>query len=105
MISERLVREFTDQALSADPDIAAAALIMARVAYPQLEAAPYLEQLDALGREAAQRVSSADGSTREIPAHVDPTLFARVLALNDFLFGDERFVGNDAQYDDPRTAS
>jgi regulator of sirC expression with transglutaminase-like and TPR domain len=31
-------------------------------------------------------------------------LFARVTALNDFLFGDERFVGNDTQYDDPRNS-
>src|SRR5579872_5123084 len=95
VISERLVREFTEQALSPDPDIAAAALIIARVAYPRLEADPYLEQLDALGREASVRISSPGDSAREIPAHVDPALFARVIALNEFLFGDERFVGND----------
>jgi regulator of sirC expression with transglutaminase-like and TPR domain len=104
VISERLIREFTQQALSPDPDIAPAALIIARVAYPRLEAAPYLEQLDALGREASARLSSAGDALQEIPAHVNPALFARVVALNDFLFGDERFVGNDAHYDDPRNS-
>jgi regulator of sirC expression with transglutaminase-like and TPR domain len=104
VISERLVREFTGLALSPDPELAPAALIVARVAYPHLEPAPYLDQLDALGREASVRLSAADQGSREIPAHVDPALFARVVALNDFLFGDERFVGNDAQYDDPRNS-
>ena len=48
--------------------------------------------------------AAAAAPRREIPPHVDPALFARVLALNDFLFDDERFVGNDVQYDDPRNS-
>jgi regulator of sirC expression with transglutaminase-like and TPR domain len=42
--------------------------------------------------------------SREIPPHVDPAVFARISALNQFLFEDERFSGNDAQYDDPRNS-
>jgi regulator of sirC expression with transglutaminase-like and TPR domain len=98
------MHEFTERALSPDPALAPAALAIARVAYPQLEPARYLDQLDALGREASVRLSAAGESDREIPPHVDPVLFARVTALNDFLFGDERFVGNDTQYDDPRNS-
>ncbi|MGE3956850.1 MAG: SirB1 family protein [Vicinamibacterales bacterium] len=104
MISEALVREFTALAHSPDPDLAVAALLMARVAYPTIDTAAYLEHLDALGREAQDRVAHATIDDLEIPPHVDPALFARVAALNRFLFEHERFVGNDAQYDDPRNS-
>ena len=105
MVSEHLIRNFTSVALSPDPDLAIAALMYARLAYPQLDAGPYLEQLDALGREAAQRV--ADASPAEdapVPASVDPLAYARIAALNDFLFKDQRFVGNDVHYEDPRNS-
>ena len=78
--------------------------MMARVAYPNLDSGSYLERLDALGREAAQRVDGATSTTLEIPPHVDPAVFARIAALNEFLFDEERFTGNDAQYDDPRNS-
>jgi regulator of sirC expression with transglutaminase-like and TPR domain len=104
VLAASFVREFADLAHSPDPDLAAAALMMARVAYPKLEAAPYLAQLDALGHAALDRVTDAPAPAQEIPPHVDPALFARVSALNHFLFDDERFVGNDSQYDDPRNS-
>jgi regulator of sirC expression with transglutaminase-like and TPR domain len=104
VISEALLREFTELALGPDPDLAAAALLMARVAYPRLEAAPYLARLDALGAEATTRLATANDTSLEIPPHVDPALFVRVAALNEFLFHDEQFIGNDAQYDDPRNS-
>src|SRR5262245_8543944 len=78
--------------------------MIARVAYPKLEAGPYLERLDALGREASQRIASAQVAPEEVPTHVDPEMFARVIALNRFLFTDERFVGNDVHYEDPRNS-
>ena len=59
MITEELLAAFRHVALSPDPDLAVAALMIARVAYPRLEAQPYLEQLDRLGREAAERVGAA----------------------------------------------
>jgi regulator of sirC expression with transglutaminase-like and TPR domain len=104
VISDEFVKEFTALAHSAAPDLAVAALMMARVAYPSLDVAAYLAQLDALGRGALRRVSAATTPTLEIPPHVDPAVFARITALNEFLFDDERFVGNDAQYDDPRNS-
>ena len=104
VISDGFVEQFTAVAHSQDPDLAVAALMIARVAYPDLDATKYLDRLDALGREARRRVSAAAAPRQEIPPHVDPALFSRVLALNAFLFDDERFVGNDAQYDDPRNS-
>jgi regulator of sirC expression with transglutaminase-like and TPR domain len=105
VISEQLVQSFTRVALSPDPDLAVAALMIARLEYPKLEAGPYLDLLDALGREAARRVEAARPSVdATAPAHVDPHTYARVTALNDYLFKEQRFVGNDVQYEDPRNS-
>ena len=105
MISEQLIQSFASVALSPDPDLAAAALMMARVEYPKLDAGPYLELLDSLGREAAGRVAAArPEAAAGAPAHVDPEVYARVAALNDFLFKEQRFIGNDVRYEDPRNS-
>lgn len=104
MIRESSVRAFTTAALSPDPDLAVAALMIARVEYPKLDAGPYLDQLDAIGREARRRVAEAAISAIEAPARVDPEAYARVMALNDYLFGELRFVGNDVHYEDPRNS-
>ncbi len=104
MISEHLLEGFTKVALSPDPDLAVAALMIARVAYPRLDPRPYLAQLDLLGREAAARVEAAHVHPDEVPARVDPGAFARITAMNDYLFTELRFVGNDAQYEDPRNS-
>jgi regulator of sirC expression with transglutaminase-like and TPR domain len=105
MVSEHLVRSFTHVALSPDPDLAVAALMIARVEYPKLDAGPYLDLLDSLGREAARRVEAAKpDATDQPPAHVNPQTYARVMALNDYLFREQRFVGNDLHYEDPRNS-
>src|SRR5262245_47396466 len=81
--------------------------MIARVEYPSLDAGPYLDQLDAIGDEARRRVAQAypaDGAAHGAPAHADPEAFARVMALNDYLFGELRFVGNDQHYEDPRNS-
>src|SRR5690242_18891280 len=99
------IRAFAQAALSPDPDLAVAALMIARLEYPRLEAGPYLDQLDAIGHEARRRVSEATTTMAvDAPAHVDPLLYARVMALNDYLFGELRFVGNDVHYEDLRNS-
>ena len=103
-ISDHLVHAFGHAALSPDPDLAVAALMIARVEYPKLDAGPYLDQLDAIGREAKRRVAGAAFDARSAPEHVDPEGFARVMALNDYLFGELRFTGNDRHYEDPRNS-
>src|SRR5438034_1092714 len=104
VIRQQFVRAFTHAALSPDPDLAVAALMIARIEHPRLDAGPYLDQLDALGREAKIRVAAAPIIPGDTPARVDPDRYARVLALNDYLFGELRFVGNDVQYEDPRNS-
>jgi regulator of sirC expression with transglutaminase-like and TPR domain len=104
VVSEQLVQSFTQIALSPDPDLAIAALMIARIEYPRLDARPYLDQLDALGLEAARRVSAAESQPGDVPARVDPVAFARLSALNEYLFKELRFVGNDVQFEDPRNS-
>jgi regulator of sirC expression with transglutaminase-like and TPR domain len=105
VIRDNVVKAFAHAALSPDPDLAVAALMIARVEYPRLDAGPYLDQLDAIGREALRRVrEAAPVSPGSLPPRVDPEGYARVMALNDYIFGELRFVGNDVQYEDPRNS-
>jgi len=104
VVSEQFAQSFTRLALSPDPDLAVAALMIARVEYPKLDARPYLDLLDRLGREAAARVAAAPPVSGDTPARVDPAVYARVSALNDYVFRDQRFVGNDTRYEDPRNS-
>ena len=103
MISQHAVQAFTHAALSPDPDLAVAALMIARIENPKLDAGPYLDRLDELGREARRRVVAA-GARADAPPTVDPERYAAVLALNDYLFQELRFVGNDVEYEDPRNS-
>jgi regulator of sirC expression with transglutaminase-like and TPR domain len=107
VLRDSVVNAFARAALSPDPDLAVAALMIARIEYPSLEAGPYLDQLDAIGREARRRVVAARPATlsaAETPVHVDADSLARVVALNDYLFGELHFIGNDRHYEDPRNS-
>lgn len=88
-----VVQRFTDAAASPDPDLAAPALLIARLGYPRLDPAPYLARLEALGEAAADRLAAP---------RTDPR--GPVDALNRFLFKDEGFSGNTGDYDDPRNS-
>jgi regulator of sirC expression with transglutaminase-like and TPR domain len=103
MVSEQFVRGFGRVALSPDPDLAVAALMIARVEYPRLDAGRYIDLLDALGREARDRVATAR-VTADTPPNVDPDAYSRVTALSDYLFREQRFSGNSRQYEDPRNS-
>ena len=104
MIGEQSIRSFTVAALSPDPDLANAALMIARLEYPGLDARPYLDRLDALGREALSRLEAVSVVPSDAPPGVDPDRYARVMALNDYLFNDLRFIGNRTRYEDPRNS-
>src|SRR6266404_3700930 len=104
MIKPHLVRSFTHAALSPDPDLAVAALMIARIEYPCLDAGPYLDRIDAIGREAKRRVDAARQAPGDAPPRADPDDYARVMALNEYLFGELRFVGNSVTYEDPRNS-
>ena len=74
-------------------DLAAGALVIARLEYPHLDPRPSLRQLDALGRRAADVTGPSADPVR-----------ARVARLNALLFDDEGFAGNRVHYDDFRNS-
>src|SRR4030095_383471 len=61
-----------------------------RVEYPAVEPGPYAAMLDRMGEEAAKRLR---GSVS------DP-----IGAFNEYLYDEQRFVGNRERYDDPRNS-
>lgn len=75
-------------------DLPRAALVIARLEYPQLEVERPLETLAELGRRAADRFETLG----------DRPIRARISAINQLLFDEERFAGNRAQYDDVRNS-
>lgn len=75
-------------------DLAPAALAIARVEYPLLDNAPYLDLLDRMGEVAAARIGRIDSVSFE----------EAVRELNDYLYSELGFRGNRSQYDDPRNS-
>jgi regulator of sirC expression with transglutaminase-like and TPR domain len=76
----------------AELNLAAAALHMARVEYPELDVAAYLERLDAMAADAR----------RDVPDGAGPV--DALLALNRYLFQEQGFAGNRDDYYDPRNS-
>lgn len=78
--------------------LAPAALVIARLEYPHLDAERYLALLDGLG----------DGARRWIEARTmernDTSTLACIRAFNEYLFKDQGFLGNQSRYDDPRNS-
>jgi len=73
-------------------ELSRAALLIARMEYPDLEVDAYLRQLDAMVDAARIRLAGAQD------------LRERLDALNDYLFVREGFRGNLADYCDPRNS-
>jgi regulator of sirC expression with transglutaminase-like and TPR domain len=69
-----------------------AALTVARMEYPELQSEPYLQLLDQLGK----RVDAL------LPAAPEPPNY--IAALNQILFEEEGFQGNEEDYYDPRNS-
>ena len=74
--------------------VAPAALAIAGVEYPALDAAPYLLRLERMGEAAAGRLKRHDGA----PATV------LIATLNAYLYEELGFSGNREHYDDPRNS-
>ena len=49
-------------------------------------------------------MADAPATAAEAPPDVDPDRYAQVMALNGYLFGEMRFVGNEVHYEDPRNS-
>ncbi len=89
-----LVQEFSRAASSPDPDLAAPALLIARLGYPTLDPAPYLDRLEQMGEDMARRLDSTGPTDPHGPLH----------SLNRYLFEDQGFAGNATDYDDLRNS-
>jgi regulator of sirC expression with transglutaminase-like and TPR domain len=75
-------------------DLGPAALAIAKVEYPSLEAAPYLDLLDRMGEEASARIGGSGQSPFE----------DAVRAFNEYFYDEQGFSGNRERYDDPRNS-
>ena len=85
------------QATGAGLGLAQAALVIARIEYPKLDAERYLRMLDAMGHAAHQVIE------RETAG--DPSTLARIKAFNAYLFDDLQFAGTPLErYEDPRNS-
>jgi regulator of sirC expression with transglutaminase-like and TPR domain len=74
-------------------DLAPAALAIARVEYPSLDAAPYFSVLDDMGREARARLARHGAPHRDA-----------VRVFNEYLYDEQGFAGNRERYEDPRNS-
>ena len=68
------------------------ALVIASVEHGDIDAAPTLETLGAMGHEASRRLARIEAVEE------------RVRTLGDYLFEDLGFHGNESRYDDPRNS-
>ena len=97
-MKETFLQEFSRLASSSDRDLATPALMIATLECPQLDPAPYLRQLDAMGASARERLAASgclDGP-RTADTAVD--------VLNAYLFDEQGFTGNRLNYEDPNNS-
>lgn len=78
--------------------LAQAALVIARIEYPRLDAGQYLAMLDGMGESARRAIERSIDLTR------DRSTLSCVKAVNEHLFGELHFVGNRDRYEDPRNS-
>jgi regulator of sirC expression with transglutaminase-like and TPR domain len=75
-----------------DIDLARAALYIAQTAYPDLDIESQIQLLDKMAEQVAKR----------LPESRYPLLVIRT--INDYLYGDLGFTGNNSNYYDPRNS-
>ncbi len=78
--------------------LAQAALVIAQIEYPRLDAQAYLARLDAMGEAARRRIC------HHIEETGNTSPLSCIAAFNAYLFDDQRFVGNRDHYEDPRNS-
>jgi regulator of sirC expression with transglutaminase-like and TPR domain len=95
-VVKSLAEQIAEAADRPGPDLAAPALLVARIEYPRLDPEPYLNRLDRMGEEAARVVATEAGT--------DPPLAVRIDAVNRYLFGELGYSGNREHFEDPRNS-
>lgn len=89
-----IAAEFQELVAGQPLDLARAALVIAKLEYPDLDPAPSMARLRQLG----ERASDAVAPLRDAPASM------RLSAIAGVLFEQEGFAGNRAHYDDFRNS-
>jgi regulator of sirC expression with transglutaminase-like and TPR domain len=89
-----IAAEFQELVAGGPVDLARAALVIAKLEYPDLDPAPSMARLRQLGERATDAIAPLAGA----PAS------ARLSAISGVLFVDEGFAGNRAHYDDFRNS-
>ena len=93
-----LVEALTAASNAPGTSLAQAALVIARIEYPRLNAEQYLEMLDGMGESAKRAIA------RAMDAAGSRTTLCCIEAVNGHLFGELHFVGNRDRYEDPRNS-
>ena len=96
MITRAHIDEFVNATRSANPgDLVRAALIIPYLEQPAVDREATIAELKRLGQRAGERLAKLGaGSLRE----------ERIAILNQLLFDEEGFTGNETRYDDPRNS-
>jgi len=89
------IHRFTEIATTPDPDLASAALCIAKLEYPQLDTSKYQAQLDEMGSVAAARIATLGEN---------PDTMSQISEISSYLFKQEGFTGNQNNYDDLRNS-
>jgi regulator of sirC expression with transglutaminase-like and TPR domain len=89
----QVAAELEKAMVASGDDLAPAALAIARVEYPSLDADGYLGTIDRMGAVAAGRVRQEGARGQDA-----------IRVLNEYLYDEQRFTGNRRAYDDPRNS-
>ena len=90
----QVARELGQAMKAPGEDLVAAALAIARIEYPALEPARYIDRLDRMGEEARTRLKSSPVRTSE----------GAISVFNEYLYDEQGFSGNLHKYDDTRNS-
>src|SRR6187549_2755053 len=89
-----LVDDFLREVNSPEDSSVGAALTLAQVAYPRLEPAQWVGELDVMGARARQHLELGLGG--------HPPRRTRLRVVSEFFFGQLGFTGNREHYEEPR---
>lgn len=92
--THQVARELEAAMNTPGEDLSAPALAIARIEYPSLEPARYVERLDRMGEDARARLKNTSARAPE----------EAVSVFNEYLYDEQGFRGNRRQYDDPRNS-
>src|SRR5690242_15512906 len=97
-MNKSVIDELVTAANAPGVGLARAALAIARIEYPQLDAERYVGRLDAMGDAARRSIEEHSAATG------DRSTLACVRAFNTYLFDQQQFIGNRSKYEDPRNS-